>query len=169
MVEPIASGELRRRIMLGGILYGIFFGLMPPYVLMIVVVATWGMPPLEPPDEQSFRTVYLARLVLGNMMGLGVGALTTASAVHLGLRYGGRATWPRAILGGALLGTPVGALTAGSTSFVLLLSSTNTEWAWEMVRRALASGAMMGFVNGIAAALVIVYFVKRSDGIAANP
>lgn len=161
MLEPIVKGALRERIMLGAILYGIFFGLMPPYVLMIVVVATWGMPPLEPPDEQTFRAVYLLRLVIGNFIGLGVGAALTAGAVHLGIQYGGKATYGRAVLGGALLGAPVGAMTASSTSLVLLLSSTNTDWAWEMVRRALAAGAMMGLVNGIAAAVAIVYFVRR--------
>lgn len=161
MAVPIVTGALRERIMLGAVLYGIFFGLMPPYVLMIVVVATWGMPPLEAPDEQAFRAVYLLRLVLGNFIGLGVGAALTAGAVHLGIQYGGRATYGRAVAGGALLGAPVGALTAASTSLVLLVSSTNPQWATEMVKRALASGAMMGLVNGIAAALVIVHFVRR--------
>lgn len=163
MSNVAISGELRHRIMLGGILYGIFFGLMPPYVLTIVVVATWGMPPMEAPDEQTFRAVYLLRLVIGNVIGLGVGALATAWAVNLGLKFIGGATYLRAVLGGAILGTPVGAIMAGSTPFVLLLSSTNVEWAWKMIRRGLAVGAMMGFVNGIAAALVIVYFIRRSS------
>jgi MFS family permease len=163
MGAPIATGALRSRIMLGAILVGIFFGLMPPYVMMIVVVATWGMPPIEPPDEQTFRAVYLLRLVIGNFIGLGVGAFLTAGAVHLGLRYGGRATYARAIVGGGLMGPIVGGFTAASTSMVLLISSTNTEWAWRMAQRAFACGAMMGLVNGIAAALVIVWFIRRSD------
>lgn len=164
MAGPIATGALRERIMLGAALYGIFFGLMPPYVMMIVVVATWGMPPLEGPDEQTFRAIYLLRLVLGNFIGLGVGAGLTAGAVHLGLQLGGRATYARAVLGGAVLGPPVGGLTAASTSIVLLISSTNVEWAQQMAVRALACGAMMGLVNGIAAAVVIVYFIRRWEG-----
>lgn len=162
MPEPIATGELRNRILLGGVIYGIFFGLMPPYVLTIVVVATWGMPPLEPPDEQAFRAVYYLRLVLGNVVGLLCGAFLTAFAVDFGLKVAGKATYVRAIIGGALLGTPVGALAAGSTPVFLLISSTNREWAWQMIQRAVACGALMGFVNGIAAALVIVYFIKRA-------
>ena len=39
MAEPIATGELRHKILMAGVVYGIFFGLMPPYVLTIVVVA----------------------------------------------------------------------------------------------------------------------------------
>lgn len=169
MAQPIATGTLRRRIMLGALLYGIFFGLMPPYVMMIVVVATWGMPQLEPPDEQTFRAVYLLRLVLGNLIGLGVGALTTALAVHLGVTYGGKATWSRAVIGGALLGPPAGALTAASTSFVLLLSSSDSQWAWLMVQRAFVTGALMGLVNGIAGALVIVWFIRHGAAGLASP
>ncbi len=81
--------------------------------------------------------------------------------LHLGLQFGGKATYARAVLGGAVLGPPVGGLTAASTSIVLLISSSNVEWARQMAVRALASGAMMGLVNGIAAALVIVYFIRR--------
>lgn len=161
MPQPIATGEMRHRIMLGAILYGIFFGLMPPYVLTIVVVATWGMPPLEGPSDQTFRAVYLLRLVLGNVVGLGAGAALTAWAVNLGLKVAGKATYGRAVIGGSLLGPPVGALTAGSTPLMLLISSTNVEWATKMIYRAVACGAMMGLVNGVAAALVIVYFIRR--------
>ena len=121
------------------------------------------MPPVEPPDEQTFRAIYLVRLVLGSFIGLGVGGLTAVGAVMLGIRYGGKATYPRALIGGALLGTPVGGVTAASTPFVLLISSTNVEWATEMIRRGLMCGAMMGLVNGIAAAVVIVYAVRRAD------
>lgn len=163
MLQPIATGELRRRILIGAAIFGIFFGLMPPYVMTIVVISTWGMPPVEPPDEQTFRAIYLVRLVLGSFVGLGVGGLTAVGAVMLGIRYGGKATYPRALIGGALLGTPVGAVTAASTPFVLLISSTNVEWATEMIRRGLMCGAMMGLVNGIAAAVVIVYAVRRAD------
>ena len=58
MSEPIATGETRRRILLGAAVYGIFFGLMPPYVLTIVVIATWGVGQLDLPPDQTFRTVY---------------------------------------------------------------------------------------------------------------
>ena len=166
MPEPIASGELRNRILLGGVIYGIFFGLMPPYVLTIVVVATWGMPPMEPPDEQTFRTIYYLRLVLGNVVGLLSGALLSALAVEFGLRFAGKATYARAVLGGAALGTPVGAFTAGSTPLFLLISSTDREWAIEMIQRATICGAVMGCVNGIAAAVVIVYFIRRGSAAA---
>jgi uncharacterized membrane protein YesL len=162
LTQPIATGELRQRILLGAVLGGIFFGLMPPYVLTIVVVATWGMPPLEGPGEQAFRAVYLLRLVLGNLVGLGAGALLTAGAVNLGLKVARKATYGRAVLGGALLGVAVGALTAGSTPLMLLISSSNVEWAHKMLFRALACGAMMGLVNGIAAGVVIVYFIRRA-------
>jgi hypothetical protein len=163
MVKPIATGELRRRILIGAAIFGIFFGLMPPYVMTIVVISTWGMPPLEPPDEQSFRAVYLVRLVIGSFIGLGVGGLTAAWAVMAGLKVAGKATYPRAVLAGILLGTPVGAVTAASTPFVLLISSTNVEWATEMIKRGLMCGAMMGLVNGIAAAMLIVYVIRRAD------
>lgn len=163
MPKLLASGELRRRILIGTAGYGIFFGLMPPYVMMIVVVSTWGVPPLDPPDEQVFRSVYLLRLVLGNVIGLTVGAAAAVLAVDLGLRYGGKATYARAILGGALLGTPAGAITAGSTPLMLLISSTNVEWAWIMVRRASMVGGLMGCVNGIFAAVVIVYVIRYSE------
>jgi hypothetical protein len=162
MAEPIATGELRHKILMAGVVYGIFFGLMPPYVLTIVVVATWGMPPLEAPAEQTFRAVYYLRLVLGNVVGLLSGAFLTALAVEFGLRIAGKATYLRAVIGGALLGAPVGALTAGSTPLFLLISSTDTEWAWKMIERATLCGAVMGCVNGIAAAVVIVYFIRRS-------
>jgi hypothetical protein len=163
MAQPIATGELRRRILIGAAIFGLFFGLMPPYVMTIVVISTWGMPPLEAPDEQTFRLVYLLRLVIGNVIGLSIGALTAAWAVGFGLKVAGKATYPRAILGGVLLGTPVGAITAASTPLVLLISSTNTEWAGLMIQRALACGALMGLANGIAAALVIVYVIRGAD------
>lgn len=163
MNQPIATGETRRSILIGATIFGIFFGLMPPYVMMIVVVSTWGMPPLDPPDEQTFRAVYLLRLVVGNFIGLSVGALTAAWAVSFGLKVAGKATYARAVIGGALLGTPVGALTAGSTPLVLLISSSDFEWASLMIQRSLAAGALMGFVNGIGAAVIIVYVIRRAD------
>ncbi len=163
MSHPIASGELRKRILIGAAIYGIFFGLMPPYVMMIVVVSTWGMPPLEPPDEQTFRAVYLLRLVLGNVVGLTVGALTAAYAVHFGLKIAGKATYTRGIVGGALLGAPVGAITAGSTPLMLFINSTDVEWATKMIERAVTVGGLMGLVNGAFVGLVIVYIIRWAD------
>ncbi|MFA6241816.1 MAG: hypothetical protein WC655_12860, partial [Candidatus Hydrogenedentales bacterium] len=63
--------------------------------------------------------------------------------------------------GGALLGVPVGAITAGSCPLMLLISSTNTTWAWIMIQRSVLVGGIMGFTNGLAAGLIIVYFIKR--------
>ena len=97
------------------------------------------------------------------MIGLLVGGLLTVGAVDLGLRVAGKVSYLRGVVGGLLLGPPVGALTACSTSLFLLVSSTNTAWAWEMVRRSFLAGAMMGLTNGIAAGLVIVYFIKGSQ------
>jgi hypothetical protein len=134
---------------------------MPPYVLTIVVVATWGVPPLEPPTEQTFRAVYFLRLVLGNVLGLTVGAFLAAFVTNFGLKIAGKPTYLRGALGGALLGAPVGALTAGSCPFLLLISSSDQNWAWIMIERSILVGGIMGFSNGLAAGLVIVYFIRR--------
>lgn len=142
---------------------GIFFGLMPPYVLTIVVVATWGVPPLEPPSEQTFRAVYFLRLVLGNVLGLGVGGFLAAAAANAGLRLAGKATYPRGALGGALLGAMVGSITAAACPLMLLISSTNVEWAWIMIQRSFLVGGVMGTANGCCAGLAIVYFIKRLE------
>ena len=117
--------------------------------------------PLEPPDEATFRAVYFLRMALGNVLSLTVGAFLAAAATNLGLRLVGKATYLRGALGGALLGTPVGALTAGSGPFMLLISSTNPEWAWTMIRRAFLVGGFMGLTDGFVAGLVIIYFIKR--------
>ena len=162
MPEPIATGQLRHRILWGAAIYGIFFGLLPPYVVMITVVATWDMPPLEQPGEQSFRAVYYIRLALGNLVGLSVGGLLSAGAVALGLRVVPKPTYLYGLLGGLILGPIVGALTAGSTPLFLLLSSSNVEWAWKLIGRSFICGALMGLTNGVAAALAIVYFLKRA-------
>jgi hypothetical protein len=161
MKESIAPEGMRQKIMTWAAIYGLFFGLMPPYVLTIVVVATWGVPPLERLDEQSFRAVYFVRLVLGNVLGLTVGAFLAAAATNLGLRMAGKATYLRGAIGGALLGGPVGAITAGSCPFMLLISSTNRDWAWIMIERSFLVGGLMGLTNGLFAGLVIVYFIKR--------
>ena len=161
MKPSVAPKELHEKILMWAAIAGLFFGLMPPYVLTIVVVATWGVPPLEPPADQTFRAVYFVRLILGNMLGLGVGALLAAAATHFGLRLAGKATYLRGALGGALLGLPVGAITAGSCPLMLLISSTNTTWAWIMIQRSVLVGGIMGFTNGLAAGLIIVYFIKR--------
>jgi hypothetical protein len=160
MNESIAPEGLRQKIIMWAAIYGLFFGLMPPYVLTIVVLATWGVPPLEPPDEQHFRMVYFLRLVLGNVLGLTVGAFLAAGATSLGLRLAGKATYLRGALGGALLGAPVGAVTAGSCPFLLLISSSNPAWAWIMIERGFLVGGLMGLTNGLFAGLVIVYFIK---------
>ncbi len=62
-----------------------------------------------------------------------------------------------------MLGTPVGALTAGSCPLVLLLSSSDPEWARIMIQRSLLVGGLMGLTNGLFAGLVIVYFIKRQE------
>ena len=162
MPEPLVTGEARRKILAGAAIYGVFFGLMPPYVLTIVVMATWGVGQLEAPDEQTFRSVYYVRLVLGNLIGLLAGGFLCAGAVDLVLRLAGKVTYVRGVLGGLLLGPPVGALTASSTAVFLLVSSTDTAWAWEMVRRSFICGGMMGLTNGVVAGVVIVYFLKSA-------
>jgi hypothetical protein len=161
MNESIAGRSLHHKILTWAAIYGLFFGLMPPYVLTIVVVATWGVPPLEPATEQTFRSVYFLRLVLGNILGLTVGAFLAAAATNVGLRLAGKATYLRGAVGGALLGGPVGALTAGSCPFLLLISSSDTNWAWIMIQRSFLIGGLMGVTNGLVAGLVIVYFVRR--------
>ncbi len=162
MKTSVAPDELHQKILMGAAMVGLFFGLMPPYVLTIVVVATWGMPPMEPPDEQTFRAAYFLRLVVGNVLGLTVGAFLAAAAANLGLRVAGKATYLRGALGGAVLGTAVGALTAGSCPAVLLISSSNPDWAWTMIQRSVLVGGLMGLTNGLFAGLVIVYFIKRT-------
>jgi hypothetical protein len=161
MNKSIAPEELHHKIIMWAAIGGLFFGLMPPYVLTIVVVATWGMPPLEKPDEQTFRAVYFLRLVLGNVLGLTLGAFLAATATNLGLRLAGKPTYLRGAVGGALLGAIVGALTAGSGPLLLLISSSNPTWAWIMVERCFVVGGLMGLTNGLFAGLVIVYFIKR--------
>ena len=162
MNQSIAPEELHHKIITWAAIGGLFFGLMPPYVLTIVVMATWGMPPLERPDEQTFRAVYYLRLVLGNILGLTAGAFLAAAATNLGLRLAGRPTYLRGAVGGAVLGAAVGALTAGSVPLMLLISSSNPNWAWMMIERSLLVGGLMGLINGLFAGLVIVYFIKRS-------
>jgi hypothetical protein len=161
MNESIAPKGLREKILMGAAIFGLFFGLMPPYVFTIVIVATWGVPPLEPPTEQSFRMIYFLRLVLGNVLGLTLGAFLAAAATNLGLRVAGKATYLRGAIGGALLGAPVGAVTAGSCPFFLLISSSDPNWAWIMIQRSFVVGGLMGLINGLFAGLVIMYFIKR--------
>lgn len=161
MNKSIAPEGLHQKIIMSAAIYGLFFGLMPPYVLTIVMVATWGVPPLEGPAEQTFRTVYFLRLVLGNVLGLTVGAFLAAAATNLGLRLAGKPTYLRGAVGGALLGAPVGAVTAGSCPFLLLISSSNPNWAWIMIERSFLVGGLMGLTNGLFAGLIIVYFIKR--------
>jgi hypothetical protein len=163
MKPSIAAHALHEKIVTWAAIYGLFFGLMPPYVLTIVVVATWGVPPLERPDEQTFRAVYFLRLVLGNALGLSVGAFLAAAAANFGMRMAGEATYLRGAIGGALLGAPVGALTAGSCPFLLLISSTDPNWARVMIERSFLVGGLMGLTNGMFAGLVIVYFVRRES------
>src|SRR5215510_11162309 len=130
MKESIAPEGLRQKIVMWAAIAGLFFGLMPPYVFTIVIVATWGVPPLEPASEQSFRMVYFLRLVLGNVVGLTLGAFLAAAATNFGLRIAGKATYLRGAIGGALLGAAVGSVTAGSCPFLLLIMSTDPNWAW---------------------------------------
>lgn len=162
MKPSVAPKALHEKVLMWAAIAGIFFGLMPPYVLTIVVVATWGVPPLEPPAEQTFRAVYFLRLVLGNVLGLGVGGFLAAAAANAGLRLAGKPTYLRGAVGGALLGAAVGAITAASCPLMLLISSTNVEWAWTMVARSFLAGGIMGVSNGCFAGLAIVYFVKRA-------
>ena len=155
MKDSIAPKGLREKILMGAAIFGLFFGLMPPYVFTIVIVATWGVPPLEPPTEQSFRMIYFLRLVLGNVLGLTLGAFLAAAATNPGLRLAGKATYLRGAIGGALLGAPVGALTAGSCPFFLLISSSDPNWAWIMIQRSFLVGGLMGLINGLFAGLEI--------------
>jgi hypothetical protein len=161
MNKSIAPEGLRQKILMWAAIAGLFFGLMPPYVFTIVIVATWGVPPLEPPTEQSFRMIYFLRLVLGNVLGLTLGAFLAAAATNLGLRMAGKATYLRGAIGGAILGAAVGAVTAGSCPFFLLISSTDPNWAWIMIQRSFLVGGLMGLTNGLFAGLVIMYFIKR--------
>jgi|GEM_PF-1649934 len=163
MKESIAPEGLRQTILMWAAIAGLFFGLMPPYVFTIVVVATWGVPALEPPSEQAFRTIYFLRLVLGNVVGLTLGAFLAAAATNIGLRVAGKATYLRGAVGGAVLGSAVGAITAGSCPLLLLISSSDPNWAWIMIGRSVLVGGLMGMTNGFFAGLVIVYFIKRKS------
>jgi hypothetical protein len=46
---------------------------------------------------------------------------------------------------------------------MLLISSTNLEWAWTMIQRSFLVGGVMGMVNCMIAGIVIVYFLKRTS------
>jgi hypothetical protein len=161
MMKSVAPEALHRKILTWAAIAGLFFGLMPPYVLTIVVVATWAVPPMERPEEQTFRAVYFVRLVVGNLLGLTVGAFLAAAAADVGLKLAGKATYTRGAVGGASLGAAIGAVTAGACPFVLLISSSDIEWAWIMIQRSFIMGGLMGLTNGLVAGLVIVYFIKR--------
>jgi hypothetical protein len=161
MNQSVAPEPLHGRILMWAAITGIYFGLMPPYVFTIVLVSTWGVPPLERPDEQTFRTIYYVRLLLANILGLVVGGFLAAFAANIGLKLAGKATYWRGALGGALLGLPVGAITAGVCPFLLLISSSDVNWALIMVQRSFIVGGLMGMTNGMAAGLVIVYFIRR--------
>src|SRR5690606_5643968 len=120
-----------------------------------------GVPPMEPPDEQTFRAVYFLRMALGNILALTAGAFFAAWATNIGLRIAGKATYLRGAVGGLVLGGPVGSLTAGVGPLVLLIGSSDPNWAWIMVERAFLVGGLMGAMNGMAAGLVIIYFIRR--------
>jgi hypothetical protein len=120
-----------------------------------------GVPPLEPPTEQTFKIIYYVRVVLANVLGLSVGAFLAAFAANFGLRIAGKATYLRGALGGAILGAPVRAITAGVCPFLLLISSSDVSWAWIMIERSFIVGGLMGITNGMAAGLVIIYFIRR--------
>ncbi len=165
MSTSIAPERLHHKILTWAAIGGLFFGLMPPYVFTIVMVATWGVKP-EPFNEQTFRGIYYLRLVLGNTIGLTAGAFLAAFAAHWGLKIASKATYARGALGGAVLGAVVGALTAGSCPLFLLISSTDPEWAWTMIQRSILVGGLMGMTNGFFAGLVIVYFIRREQALA---
>ena len=46
---------------------------------------------------------------------------------------------------------------------VLLLSSTNLEWAKIMIQRSFIVGGLMGMTNGFFAGLTITYFIRRQQ------
>ena len=164
MKTSIVPESLHQKIVAWIAIAGLFFGLMPPYVLTIVVVATWAVPELEKPGEQTFRMVYYARLILGNVLGLTVGAFLAGAAAHFGLRAAGKATYARGGIVGAILGAVVGAITASACPLVLLISSTNVEWATTMIQRSFIVGGLMGLTNGCFAGLTIIYFLNRQRG-----
>src|SRR6185503_3034382 len=136
MKESIAPERLRQKILMWAAIAGLFFGLMPPYVFTIVVVATWVVSPLEPPTEQSFRMIYFLRLILGNVVGLTLGAFLAATAANFGLRIAGKATYLQGAIGGAGLGAAVGGVTAGSCPLLMLIGSHDPNWAGIMIQGA---------------------------------
>ena len=109
---------------------------------------------IAPPDV-------LLREWLHHPHALTVGAFLAGAAANFGLRFAGKATYARGAIGGAVLGAIVGAVTATACPLVLLISSTNIDWATTMIQRSFIVGGLMGMTNGFFAGLTIVYFVGR--------
>ena len=92
-----------------------------------------------------------------------MGGFLAAAATNVGLRIAGKPTYVHGALGGAALGALVGSITAAACPLILLIGSTNVEWAWIMIQRSFLVGGIMGLSNGCFAGLIIVYFIKRVE------
>lgn len=139
--------------------FGAFFGFMPVYVFTLIVVATTTDIPLEP--TQTFRAVYFLRLLLGMTFGALLGGFTTHKAAIFVNQKIKKPNLLKSILAGLGLGSLCGAITLGATPTVLLISSTNIDWAWLMIERLAGIGLIMGSVAGAFLGAGYNYLLKR--------
>jgi len=145
-------------------IYGAFFGMMPPYIFALIVIANPiinGDPTAVGLPVEGFRYIYYVRLVLGIIIGVLAGGysayFTSKMGVKLFMKHKNILTQ---LLVGLAMGAICGFLTLGLTPLMLLISSTDLSWAFAVIYRMAFVGAILGSIAGVFFSLGIRYFLE---------
>lgn len=143
--------DITKNIIRSAWVYGAFFGFMPPYVFTLITISSY-------PD---FRSIYYLRLLIAIIVGALVGGFSTSIAVKYALKLIKRPNFILCLFMGLILGGICGALTMGSTPLMLLISSTDINWAINVIIRAIIAGIIMGGTAGAFFGIGINYYLKE--------
>ena len=155
--------EKTKKISGAAFIYGAFFGMMPPYIFALLVIANplindnpsaVGLP------VEGFRYIYYVRLVLGIIIGVLAGGYSAYFTSKVGLRFFlKKKNIIIQILIGLAMGAICGILTLGLTPLMLLISSTDLSWAWMVIYRMAAVGGILGSIAGAFFSIGMRYYL----------
>lgn len=144
-------------------IYGAFFGMMPPYIFALIVIANPlinGDPTAVGLSVEGFRSIYYVRLVLGILIGVLAGGYSAYFTSKVGAQFFlKKKNILIQLLVGLIMGAICGFFTLGLTPLMLLISSTDLSWAWSVIYRMALVGGILGSLAGLFFSVGMRYYL----------
>lgn len=144
--------KLSEKVVKGAWFYGGILGGLAPFIYSVLVLAI----------AVDFRSVYYLRFFLGIVFGVLIGGFSASRLTKYGLKISKHNLISYLALG-FFFGAIAGILTLGGPTLMLLIGSSDVEWAINMIVKSGILGSILGSVAGLFFSLSVYFFVGKRD------